>query len=109
MPQKKVAAPVQADCDVLNLLVAPSRGCDAGSGLHIVIPADWQTRILAGQQVPGCTYHAIDTDGTLTVGSIDQLNLANPVLVNAMSLPQQTQVASLLTKLSTATIITGAG
>jgi hypothetical protein len=109
MPPKQVATPVQADCDVLNVLSAPTKGCDAGGGLHIVIPADWQTRILAGQQVPGCTYHKLDPDGTLTVSSLAQTNIANPVLVNAMSLPQQTAAATLLTKLSTATVETGAG
>lgn len=50
---------IQEDADCCNYIDPPVQGCHAGGGLHVVIPADWQARIAAGQQVPGCSYHAL--------------------------------------------------
>lgn len=109
-PKQIVSGGVQADCDVCNLLVVPTKGCAAGAGFQIVIPGDWLSRVMLGQDMPGCTYHHLDaTDGSLTVSSQAQLSLTIPALVNALTAPQQLQVTALLAKIATATIETGAG
>lgn len=62
---KRILAATQAIANLLNNLEPPTRGCHAGDGIHIAIPADWQTRIAAGQAVAGCTYAFIDADGAI--------------------------------------------
>jgi hypothetical protein len=75
------------------------------------IPADWQSRILASQQVPGCNYYSLQLEG---VGALDALyvsafvesQLSIPAIVN--SLPAgaiRGQAALLLTKLATAQVV----
>lgn len=85
MPTRILNA-VQLDADCCNYIQAPSRGCNAGAGPHIPIPADWSARILAGQAVPGCTYHVLEPlteePGTaLTITDIAVGRLAVPELV----------------------------
>lgn len=101
-------AATQADADVCNAVDPPARGCHAGEGLHVVIPADWQARILAGQQVPGCTYHTLQAEGlastldALTVSDSVVAQLAIPAVVNALSAPLKAQATLLQVKLLTA-------
>jgi len=104
---KRIAGAVQLDADVCNNLEAPTRGCDAGGGIHVVIPADWATRVLAGQQVPGCTYYAVDSSGALNVSAAIEAGLGIPAVVN--SLPAgaiRAQAALLAVKLLTAQVVT---
>jgi hypothetical protein len=105
MTKRIAAGAVQLDADVCNNSEAPAHGCDAGGGLHVVIPADWQARILAGQQVPGCTYYALD-GASLTVSAFIEQQLGIPAVVN--SLPAgaiRGQAAVLLAKLATAQVL----
>lgn len=109
MNTKLVATAAQADADLCNLLEPPAQGAPAGGGAHVVIPADWATRILGGQQVPGCTYYMVETAGpfagSLTVGAVAQAQLANPSVTNALSAPQKAQAAALNAKLAAASIV----
>jgi len=93
---------VQLDADVCNNIDPPARGCHAGPGAHVVIPADWQARILAGQQVPGCSYYSLDGTDSLLVGNNAIAQLAIPAIVNGLSAPLKAQVALLQTKLASA-------
>lgn len=102
---KQVSSAAQADADVCNALSPPTKGCHAGSGIHVVIPADWQARIAAGQEVPGCSYAHIESDGSLFVDSVVNANIAIPAIVNALSVPLQAKAAALQTKLATAQVI----
>jgi hypothetical protein len=103
---------VQLDADVCNNIDPPVAGCHAGGGIHVTIPGDWQARILAGQQVPGCTYYTLQVQKL--VGTLDALVVSNfiesqlgiPAVVN--SLPAgaiRGQAAVLLAKLATAQIV----
>lgn len=105
---------IQLDADVCNNLDMPKLGCHAGSGLHVAIPVDWQARILAGQQVSGCTYYALQVGvGTaildnLIVTSAIETGLGIPAVVNTLPAgPIRGQAAALLAKLGTAQPIPG--
>jgi len=102
---KKVSSAVQGDADVCNALSLPTQGCHAGAGIHVVIPADWQARIAAGQDVPGCSYAHIESDGSLFVDAIVNTMIAVPANINALSAPLQAKAAALQAKLSIAIII----
>lgn len=91
---------VQADADLCNVIEPPVQGCHAGAGIHVVIPIDYATRILAGQSMPGCTYHALQLSApavldALTVSNFTAGRLGVPAIVNAL-LPQQKAQAVLL-------------
>jgi hypothetical protein len=101
---KKIAAAVQLDADTCNAVDPPVRGCHAGIGIHVDIPADWLTRILAGQQVPGCSYHAID-GSELTVSDRAIAQLAIPAVVNALPAPLKAEAPLLVTKLATGIVV----
>ncbi len=97
---------VQLDADVCNNLEAPARGCDAGAGIHVVIPADWSTRVLASQQVPGCTYYAVDIAGALDVSVAIETALGIPAVVNTLPAGAiRGQAAVLLAKLASAQVL----
>lgn len=107
MPVKIITSgAAQADADVCNALSPPTKGCSAGGGLHIVIPLDWQARIAAGQDVPGCTHVHLEQDGSLYVDDRAQLQLATPSAVNALTAAQQLQAAALSTKLAAVVVVT---
>lgn len=107
MTVKLIVNATQADADLCNALEPPSSGCNAGGGVHIVIPPDFAARIAAGQDVPGCTYYKPASDGSLTVDDRVQSQIAIPAVVNALSAPLQSQAASLVTKLATAVVVVG--
>ena len=102
---KKVSSAVQGDADVCNALSPPTQGCHAGAGIHVVIPADWQARIAAGQDVPGCSYAHLEPDGSLFVDATVNAKIAVPANVSALSPTLQTEAAALQTKLAAAVII----
>ena len=105
MPGKNIlSGATQADADLCNIVDPPTIGVHAGGGVHVAIPGDWQTRIAAAQQVPGCTYYS-PIAGTLPVSAFCVAQLALPAVVNALTAPQQTQAAALNVKLSTAQVV----
>ncbi len=102
MTKRIESGAVQLDADVCNHIEPPARGCHAGVGPHIAIPADWATRILAGQHVPGCTYYALDGDA-LTVADIAIARLGVPAIVNSLPAgPIRGHAAALIAKLAQA-------
>jgi len=105
---KVISGAVQADADICNTVDPPTKGCHAGSGLHVVIPSDFAARILAGQSVSGCSYCDVKSDGTLCVTDRAQAQLLIPAVVAALPVPLQTEVAPLNTKLAAGVIIAGA-
>lgn len=102
---KQVLAAAQTDADVCNALQPPVRGCDAGPGLHIIIPPDFVARIALGQEVPGCTYSHLETDGSLLVSDRVQSQIAIPAVVNTLSAPLQVSATALVAKLSIAAVV----
>lgn len=110
MPKLIKSGAVQADADVCNNVEPPARGCHAGAGVHVDIPPDWQARILAGQQVPGCTYYALQQGDAMALDELDVSDiavsrLATPAIVNALSAPLKAQAALLNIKLATAVVV----
>lgn len=105
---KLIAVATQADADVCNALVPPVPGCNAGGGIHIVIPPDFAARIAAGQEVPGCSYAHLEADGSLIVSDRVVAQIAVPAVVNALSAPQQAEAAALNAKLATAVVVSSA-
>jgi len=102
MTKRIAAGAVQLDADVCNAVDPPVRGCHAGAGLHIDIPADWAARIAAGQQVPGCSYHTLALDGSLVVSDTAIAQVAKPAVSNALPAPLKAEAPLLVTKLATA-------
>lgn len=100
------SAATQGFCDVSNAVAPPVAGCNAGAGIHILIPPDFVARVAAHQEVPGCTYSHLEQDGSLYVTDAVQAQLAIPAVVNALSPPLQTQAALLTTALQTAVVVT---
>jgi hypothetical protein len=74
----------QDDADVCNAIQAPTKGCDAGPGVHIAIPPDWLARIKAGEHVPGCTYHALQPQAPASPGQLPEAAPAAPLPVDAL-------------------------
>lgn len=103
---KLIASATQSDADLCNALEPPVPGCNAGGGLHIVIPPDFAARIAAGQDVPGCTYAKPAADGSLTVDDRVQVQLAVPAVVNALPAPIQANIAAFNAKLATSVTVT---
>jgi hypothetical protein len=103
---KLVATAAQADANICNVIRAPTQGCHAGGGIHVVIPVDWATRIAAAQDVPGCSYSRVEADGTMLVDDYQIAQLATPAVINSLTVPQQTAAAALNVKLSTAVVVT---
>lgn len=93
---------IQADVDIANAVEIPTHGCDAGSGIHIIIPADWQAQIAAGNDVPGCTYSKMAADGSLTVSTRVQAQILISAIVNLLTVPLQLEVPLLIVKLAAA-------
>jgi hypothetical protein len=67
-----------ADCQKLNAVIPPGKGCPGGPGYHEPCPDDWQARIAAG--IPpggGCSYFMPDpVDGGVTITPDVQATLA---------------------------------
>lgn len=105
MSPKLLAAATAADAQVCNALVPPLSGCNAGGGIHIVIPPDFAARIAAGQDVPGCTYAQVQADGSLQVDDRTQALLATPAAVQALAPALQTKAAALTSELATAVTV----
>lgn len=89
-----------ADVAVCNALVPPEHGIDIGSGRHVIIPADWQTRIAAGQDVPGCAYHRLELDGSILVADTVRARLANALAIASLPAAQQVTASALETKVA---------
>jgi len=106
MPKDIQSGAVQLDADVCNAVDPPTQGCHAGGGIHLAIPSDWQARIAAGQQVPGCTYYTLFNGDELAVSDLTIAKLAIPAIVNALSAPLKAQAALLNVKLATAQVVT---
>lgn len=98
------AGAVQADADLCNIVDPPVSGVHAGHGVHVVIPGDYAVRIIAGQQVPGCSYYSLQF-GELTVSDRAVALLSTPSVVNAMTPAQQAQASALNAKLASAVVI----
>lgn len=102
---KTVTTSLQLDADICNLVDSPIRGCTGSVGLQVNIPADWQSRILAGQTVPGCSYHKLDpVNGVLIVSDKAIAQLLIPAVVSSLTAGQQTEVVSLNAKLAAAAV-----
>lgn len=81
MTVKNIPMATSSDVQVCNLLVSPVSGCHAGGGLHIVIPSDFAAQVIAGNDVPGCTYVKLEADGSLNVDARTQALAATPAVV----------------------------
>jgi hypothetical protein len=99
---------IQGDADICNRATvdAPVAGVHIGPGIHITIPADWQSRCIAGEVIPGCNSHKIDVSATAVISIIvsDKANAnaripANTAGANAVTL------ANFITKLNAGTLI----
>jgi len=104
MTIKTISGATQADADLCNVLDPPSKGCHAGGGIHVTIPPDWQARIAAGQDVPGCSYYRVAENGTIAIADQVPMQLAIPAVIAALTPPQQAEAATLTTKLSVAVV-----
>lgn len=105
MSIKSIANASITDAAICNLLDPPGAGCDAGAGLHVIIPANFVALIAAGQDVPGCSYSRVDADGSLVVSDAVQAKLATPSQVARLSAAQQAQAATLINELQTASSV----
>jgi len=117
MADKEISAATAKDAALCNTLDPPLAGCHAGPGIHVVIPPDFAARILAGQDVPGCTYarlapvldvNGVQVDTKLRVTDAVQTKLAIPSEISKLTAQQQTDAAALQTKLATAVVVTAA-
>lgn len=102
MPTKIIASAVAADVTVALALDPPVRGCSAGPGLHVAIPTDWFVRCNAGEQIAGCNYSHLETDGALYVSDVAQSRTANPVYTTGLNAGQ---LSAFVTKLGTAVVV----
>lgn len=106
-----IIAATQSDANLCNALEPPTRGCNAGNGIHIVIPDDWKERILAGQDVLGCSYAQITNTvdslqnpiTILTVSDVVQAQLAVPASIQKLTPNQQLEASLFTGKLAVAT------
>lgn len=105
MAIKTITGAVQTDADICNAFDPPTAGMHIGGGLHVVIPADWATRIAAGKAVAGCTYAAVQPNGSLTVTDVVQTKLAIPAEVNKLTPAQQTEAVAMQTKVQAAVAV----
>lgn len=116
MTAKLVVGATQADADLCNALDPPTPGCNAGSGIHIVIPPDFAARISAGQDVPGCTYvrlvTTLDDKGApvaaVFVSDTVQTSAADVNETKKLTPEQQAQANALAAKLAAVTVDPGA-
>lgn len=117
MTVKLIVNATQADADLCNALEPPSSGCNAGGGVHIVIPPDFAARIAAGQDVPGCTYARLEPQvddtgkvvGTaLAVSDIVQAKAVDANVTKKLTAQQQADAAALATKLAAVPVDPGA-
>jgi len=90
---KTINSATKSDIDLINQLIPPTKGVNAGDGLHILIHENWNELIASGIEVPGCTYAKIDSDGSMAVDSVieqklmdtSKLNAGDKVKVNSLS------------------------
>ncbi len=101
-PKTISSGAVQADVDVANALQPPTRGCDAGGGVHVVIPADFLTRIAAAQDVPGCSYARLDPGGSMFVSDATQAQVVGPNAFTSLPVPLRPQLALFIAKINAA-------
>ena len=97
---KVIAGAIQADVDIANAVEPPTKGCPGSLGLQVTQPADWQARIAAGDDVPGCTYAAMGMGNTLAVSARVQERILISAVVNLLSNPLQLEVPLLILKLA---------
>lgn len=100
---KLISGATSDDAYICNVVSAPTSGCNAGGGIQVVIPNDWQTRILEKQSVPGCTYHEAQS-GVLVVTDAAVSNLNTASIISPLTSAQKTQVGLTNTKLATAQV-----
>jgi len=105
MSLKRISGANTTDVDIANAVQLPSHGCDAGGGLHIVIPDDWQERIAAGQHVPGCTYSRLEADGSMEVSDFVQRQIAIPAVVQSLTPAQQLEAPAFVSKINSGVVI----
>ena len=86
---KIINSATKSDIDLINQLIPPTKGVNAGDGLHILIPENWNELIASGIEVPGCTYAKIDSDGSMAVDSVIEQKLNDSQKLN----PDQKQKA----------------
>jgi len=104
---KLISGAVQSDADICNLATVdvPKIGIHMGLGTHVTIPADWQTRCIAGQKVAGCTFASVELDGTMFVTPTAEVNQAVPANVGGVN---ATALINFRTKLAAAITVTAA-
>lgn len=105
MTTKQIEIAAQADADVCNALDPPKIGAQAGGGIHVAISPDFAARIALGQEVPGCTYSHVESDGSLYVSPQVQAQIAIPAVVNGLTPQLQIESAALITKLAAAVVV----
>lgn len=97
----RISGAVAADTAIANALQPPTRGV-AGPGTT-AIPSDWLSRCLAGQVVPGCTYHILEGT-TLQVTPTVQTRINDAALVASLGL-DSAQVAAFKGRINSGTYI----
>jgi hypothetical protein len=101
---KLISGAVQADADICNRVTvdAPVSGVHIGPGIHVTIPVDWQTRCVAGEQIPGCSYATPEANGTMFITAKAEANQAVPANVAGAN---ATALINFRTKLAAAAVI----
>ena len=88
------------ECNLANRLIAPTQGTHVGGGTHVVIPEDYEARILAGDLVPGCTYAAPTSHAVVTADTLDVLDALETALASSLDGDDETTRAGLVAKLA---------
>lgn len=78
-----IAGAVAADATIANALQPPTRCVQSAGG--VVVPGDWLSLCLAGQQVAGCTAHYL-VGSTMTVTATVQARINDAALVASLGL-----------------------
>lgn len=84
------------EVSVCNALGA-SPGIHVGGGAHVAIPSDWQSRLINGVDVPGCTYFQVDLSGSLIVTDDVQNKLSDTNLTKNLDQPSVTSLQQKIT------------
>lgn len=101
----RISGAVAADAAIANALQPPTRG--VGSPGTTAIPSDWLSRCLAGQVVPGCTYHLLEGT-TLQVSPTVQTRIKDDALVASLGL-NQAQVDAFKARIAAGTYVATPG
>ena len=67
---KQIKSATLSDAKFINQLIPQIKGVHVGGGIHVTIPDDWETKISNGEEVPGCSYAKIESDGSLSIDDL---------------------------------------